>query len=122
METSPPLQPGLALPALLSLLERLMSSLAEDAASVLQPHVAQCLSEASNAPWLLDVFQHFGWDGSSFTRPVSARSLSCRLRTFLFDGLQKKGRGAFAVVYKVSSDPVCAAPMAKDGSGPHSTH
>ena len=99
---SPPLR-GPALPALLAVLDALMSSLAEDAANVLQPHVVQCLSETRDARWLVDVFQHFGWDGACFTRPVDARSLSCRLRTFLFDGLQKKGRGAFAVVYKVGT-------------------
>ena len=100
---SPPLQAGPALPALLAVLDTLMSSLAEDAASVLQPHVVQCLSETRDTRWLVNVFQHFGWDGACFTRPVDARSLSCRLRTFLFDGLQKKGRGAFAVVYKVGT-------------------
>ena len=110
MEATPGPQAGPALPALLSLLDSMMCSLAEDAGAVLQPHVALCLAEARNARWLLEVFQHFGWDGARFMRPVNARSLSCRLRTFLFDGLQRKGRGAFAVVYKVRADLVSPEP------------
>ena len=67
----------------------------------LRPLVSRCLRECPDARWLLDVVQHFGWHGAGFSRPVDARAISCRLRTFLFDGLQRKGRGAFAVVYKV---------------------
>ena len=56
---------------------------------------------ASDEPWLAELLASFGWEGGRFNRPVDVRELGSRLKALTLEGLQEKGRGAYAVVYKV---------------------
>lgn len=95
-----------AIRALLNNLEELSCDFSRDAGVTLAPLVAACISEpaARDAGWLIDVFESFGWDGNTFTRPVDVRAFASRVKALMFDGLQQKGQGSYATVYKVCND------------------
>ena len=91
--------------ALLQKLEELSCDFSCDTAATLAPLVADCISEAPrDGAWLLSVFESFGWDGYRFTRSVDVRAFENRLKALMFDGLQQKGQGSYATVYKVSQN------------------
>ena len=89
-----------ALHRLLDAAERLSANFMADPDAVLGPIVAEVLPESGIL--LTEVVESFGWDGQRFTRPVSCQALICRLKALMYDGLELKGRGAYATVYKAS--------------------
>lgn len=87
---------------LLKRLEELSSDFSQDLDTALVPFVESCLKDgAAEGPWLLGVCESFGWDGQRFTRPLDLRVFASRLKALMYDSLQQKGQGSFAVVYKV---------------------
>lgn len=87
-----------ALRRLLSAAEGLKADFAADFDAALGPIVAEVLPDSGIL--LTEVVESFGWDGQRFTLPVSCQAFICRLKALMYDGLELKGRGAFATVYK----------------------
>ena len=96
-----------AIRALLHKLEELSCDFSRDTSTTLAPYVLSCLRSApGDGGWLLRVFETFGWDGRCFARPVEVLALGSRLKALMFDGLQQKGQGSYATVYKVRRRPL----------------
>ena len=91
-----------AICALLRKLEELNCDFSLDAATALAPLTVDCINEAvGDRGWLLGVFESFGWDGQRYLRPIDVLAFGSRLKALMFDGLQQKGQGSYATVYKV---------------------
>ena len=88
-----------ALARLLEVSESLVADFTADVDGVLGPVLREVLAESGVL--LTAVVESFGWDGEQFTRQVDVRALCSRLKALLFDGLEQKGRGSYATVYKV---------------------
>lgn len=89
-----------ALASLLAATEALTTNFSVSINESLGQLVTDALA-ASTEPWLGELLASFGWEGACFTRAVDVRELSSRLKALTLEGLQEKGRGAYAVVYKV---------------------
>ncbi|KAK9828503.1 hypothetical protein WJX72_000424 [[Myrmecia] bisecta] len=89
-----------ALSLLLRTVEALITDFSTDVNVVLAPLATAALRETTDDIWLSEVLESFGWQGTCFTRPVDVRCLCSRLKALMFDGLQEKGKGSYAVVYK----------------------
>ena len=94
-----------ALASLLSATEGLTTNFSVSINESLGQLVTDALT-VSTEPWLGELLASFGWEGGCFTRAVDVRELSSRLKALTLEGLQEKGRGAYAVVYKVRT-PLC---------------
>ncbi len=68
-------------------------------------HLVTSALAASDEPWLGELLASFGWEAGRFTRAVDVRELGSRLKALTLEGLQEKGRGAYAVVLKVTPAP-----------------
>jgi len=88
-----------ALERLLRCTSELVGNFSADVNAELAPVVAEVLIESGIL--LREVFSSFGWDGQHFTRQVNIQALICRLKALVYDGLELKGRGSYASVYKV---------------------
>ncbi|BDA48672.1 Cyclin-dependent kinase A-1 [Coccomyxa sp. Obi] len=89
-----------ALVNLLSAVDGLLTDFSSNINEVLAPVVDQALRESEGEVALPAVLQAFGWENGHFVRPVDIRALSSRLKALMFHGLQEKGKGSYAVVYK----------------------
>ena len=90
-----------ALVNLLRTVEGLLTDFSSDINQVLAPIVEHALQESEGDVALPAVLHSFGWENGRFTQPVDIRALSSRLKALMFHGLQEKGKGSYAVVYKV---------------------
>jgi len=90
-----------ALLKLLSVVDSLLTDFSSNANEVLAPVVEQALEESGGEVALPAVLHAFGWENDRFVRSVDIRALSSRLKALMFHGLQEKGKGSYAVVYKV---------------------
>lgn len=90
-----------ALVNLLSAVDRLLTDFSSDINKVLAPIVEEALQESEGDVALPAVLHAFGWENGRFARSVDIRALSSRLKALMFHGLQEKGKGSYAVVYKV---------------------
>lgn len=90
-----------ALVNLLSAVDSLLTDFSCNINEILAPVVEQALRESEGEVALPAVLHAFGWENDHFVRPVDIRALSSRLKALMFHGLQEKGKGSYAVVYKV---------------------
>lgn len=88
-----------ALERLLHATAQLVGNFSADVNAELAPVVSEVLTESGIL--LTEVFESFGWDGARFTRQINIQALICRLKALVYDGLELKGRGSYASVYKV---------------------
>ena len=95
-----------ALGQLLQRVESLVADFSADINKALAPLVSAALQENSGDIWFSGVIESFGWEEDHFSRVVDVRALCSKLKALIFDGLQEKGRGAYATVYKVRIPPV----------------
>lgn len=90
-----------ALVNLLGAVDGLLTDFSVNINEVLAPVVDKALRESEGEVALPAVLDAFGWENGHFVRPVDIRALSSRLKALMFHGLQEKGKGSYAVVYKV---------------------
>lgn len=99
------LAPHAAIRGLLQQLQHLGCDFSRDAGAALAPYAEKCVHEAGESGAFLDqVLRSFGWNGQRFTAPIDVVAFSSRLKALMFDGLQHKGQGSYATVYKASPD------------------
>jgi hypothetical protein len=94
-------QPCRALLKLLRKVDSLLADFSSDVNEVLAPVVVEALQETERDVPLPGVLEQCGWENGRFTQSPDMRSLSSRLKALMFHGLQEKGKGSYAVVYKV---------------------
>lgn len=98
-------QPCKALLKLLRKVDSLLTDFSSDVNEVLAPAVAEALLETERDVPLPAVLEQCGWKDGRFTESPDMRALSSRLKALMFHGLQEKGKGSYAVVYKVGWRP-----------------
>ena len=90
-------------PCLAKLLKALEDSLADFALDLnreIAPLLDAALRESPDDYWLREEARAFTWNGSRFLQQIDVGAFCSRLKALTFDGLQEKGKGSYATVYK----------------------
>lgn len=99
LDEEPPVGGRSALHRLWTVAESLKADFTADTGAALSPVVVEALSEGDIL--LTEMVVSFGWDGQRFARPVNCQAFISRLKALMYDGLELKGEGSYATVYKV---------------------
>ena len=85
---------------LLSVLEESLADFSLDINRVIVPLLEAALRESPDDYWLREEARAFGWNGRQFVQQIDLGAFCSRLKALTFDGLQEKGKGSYATVYK----------------------
>ena len=90
-------------PCLARLLTVLDDSLADFSLDInrdIAPLLDAALRESPDDALLREEARAFSWNGSRFLQQIDIGAFSSRLKALTFDGLQEKGKGSYATVYR----------------------